>query len=127
MMGLSTGIFLTSIIIFSLTSHEDSTSIQTSVTSNNDIDKNSRLLGISINEGKNIDYITAVKEAKKLGVDFVPLDLTWDMIEMSPNQYNDEFLDLINWIYSSQDMQVILQIAPIEYRVNRMVPDLKEK
>jgi len=126
-MGLSTGIFLTSIIIFSLTSHEDSTSIQTSVTSNNDIDKNSRLLGISINEGKNIDYITAVKEAKKLGVDFVPLDLTWDMIEMSPNQYNDEFLDLINWIYSSQDMQVILQIAPIEYRVNRMVPDLKEK
>jgi len=106
---------------------ENSKSIQPNLIHNNDIDKNSRLLGITINEGKNADYITAIKEAKELGVDFVPLALAWDMIEMTPNQFNDEFLDLINWIYSSQDIEIMLQIAPIEHKVNRMVPDLKEK
>ena len=126
--GLLAGIILAGIIIFSLTSQEENLeSTEDSLTKDNSIDKKSRLLGIAINEGKNIDYITAIKEAKKTGVDFVPLALTWDMIELEPNQYNDEFLELINWIYSSQDIEIILQIAPIEHKVNRMVSDLKEK
>ena len=124
--GLGTGIILTSIIIFSLTLQEE-VPVEDNLASNDSIGKNSRLLGIAINEGKNTDYITAIEQAKELGVDFVPIALTWDMIEMSPNQYNDEFLDLINWMYSSQDIEIMLQIAPIEHRVNRMAPDLKEK
>ena len=106
--------------------NEESQSSEIHLTGNN-IENNSRLLGMAINVIPNSDYLSSVVEIKKIGVNFTPLTLFWDEIESSPNQYNDDMLELINAYFPSADMGLVLVINPIDTGKSRVVSDLLDK
>lgn len=94
----------------------------------NPVSKGSRMLEIHINEASDKNYDSAFKIAKAIGIQSVPMLLTWKQIETSPNNYGNEFLDIANVYYPAQNVGLNLIIAgPINTNVKEMPDDLANK
>ncbi len=86
-----------------------------------------RLLGISVNEGRDGDYDAALLMAKDLGLQVVELSLAWDDVEPSPYVYRPEpdYLAIANEYYPLRQVAVALVITPIDTNNLRLPEDLR--
>lgn len=120
-------ILLLSILVLMPQNEKTDTPLPITSLSDNNIKDKSRLLGIDINEIPDSDYATSITEVKEIGIDFVQLTLFWDGLEPTPNQYNDEILELIEWYYPSEDVSLIMVINPVDTGKSRVVSDLLDR
>jgi hypothetical protein len=89
--------------------------------------KGERLLGIDITMPKDNDYDSAFELGKELGMDFTTLSISWDDIEKSQKQYENENLKIANYYYPLKNTKLVLILNPIDTTVNRMPEYLQSK
>ncbi len=89
--------------------------------------RDGRLLGISVNEGRDSDYDAAMLKAKELGLQVVELSLAWDDLEAAPYVYRPEpdYLAIANQYYPLREVAVALVITPIDTNNLRLPEDLR--
>lgn len=89
--------------------------------------KGERLLGIDITMPEDDDYDSAFELGKELGMDFTTLSISWDDIEKSQNQYENESLQIANYYYPLKNTKLVLILNPIDTNTNRMPEYLRSK
>lgn len=91
--------------------------------------KGDRILGVAVNESPNVDYSTALKIARKTGLNMVSLPIPWDAIETSPGKYlpNPNFLAIANAYYPARGLKVAVEINPVDTNQLRVPEYLASK
>lgn len=97
-----------------------------------DLSKNTKInwersLWIDITMSKENNYNNAFAKAKELWISFVPLSLSWDDIEISKNNYKNDYLSIANSFYPKNNTKLALNISPIDTNNLRLPKDLKNK
>jgi hypothetical protein len=84
-----------------------------------------RLLGIDITQSQSGTYDDAFNIVKSIGNEFVTLTLDWDMVEISPGEYDDTWLDVANLYYPAQGMKLALILSSADTVNDRRPSDLR--
>jgi hypothetical protein len=86
-----------------------------------------RILGIAASDGS-LDFETAYSLARDAGMQYFEYNGHWDNIEIAPYEYGDEWVDIINLFYGSQDnMQISFSVNTYDTNQNRIPLDLRDK
>ncbi len=118
------------ILLFIFTSCSDSNTTDPDETSDsicqdqNPIEKGDRLLGLDLlNLTETNTFDQNITLGNDLGIEFIALHLTWNSIEVSPENYQDPFnaLELLGQVAVSNDYKFSLTIRPIDL-VGKTVP-----
>ncbi len=90
------------------------------------VQKGNRLLGIAVTEGS-VGFDKAFSTAQDVGIEFIEFPWQWDDLEKTPEKYENQYLDIANIYYPSQNTRVALTINPIDTTNLRLPKDLKNK
>ncbi len=92
------------------------------------IKPSTNFIGVDISvfpEDASVDYNACVALGKSVGMSEVGLHLTWTALEIAPNTFNLNILDIANQYYPANNLSVDLNIDPIETNVLEVPSDLK--
>lgn len=93
------------------------------------LSRGDRILSISVNETRSVDYNTALHEASKAGIMAVSIPQNWDDLETKPEVFNPQinYLAIANQYYIGTGLYLSLGINPIDINNIRTPSDLRGK
>ncbi len=89
--------------------------------------KGDRILGVAAGDGS-VDFETSYNWARGAGMQYATYNAHWDDIEKVPYEYEDRWVEVIDWFYGSQDNMLFgFSVNPYDTNQNRIPSDLRDK
>jgi len=94
---------------------------------NDTLPRGERTLELHLNTAENENFEQSVRKAQALGAESVSLSIYWDDYEISPGVYqpDQDWLEIANAYYPTQDLQVSLVISVLDTSEIRLPEDLQ--